>query len=121
MDGATPAGSSAAASTIAVRGELARIREQNVDITDFEERLTTFKTGFARNYDLASNQFQEAIKRIDEAIKDLEKTKENLLKSSNNLRLANDKADSLTIKSLTRGNPTMQQRFAELEGSEEAL
>ncbi|WAB83587.1 DUF2130 domain-containing protein [Microcella daejeonensis] len=109
----------AAASTIAVRGELARIREQNVDITDFEARLTTFKTGFARNYDLASNQFQEAIKRIDEAIKDLEKTKENLLKSSNNLRLANDKADSLTIKSLTRGNPTMQQRFAELDAAEE--
>ena len=104
----------AAASTVVVRAELARVQEQNVDITNFEEKLHTFKQGFARNYTLASDQFQEAIKRIDEAIKDLEKTKENLLKSGNNLRLANDKADTLTIKALTRGNPTMTAKFIEL-------
>ena len=110
----------AALSTVQVKSELARVREQNVDITKFEGNLRTFKEGFARNYGLASDQFQEAIKRIDEAIKDLEKAKENLLKSSNNLRLANDKADGLTIKSLTRGNPTMAAKFAELEANEAA-
>ncbi|WBU38790.1 DUF2130 domain-containing protein [Homoserinibacter sp. YIM 151385] len=109
----------AAQSTVQVRTELARIREQNLDITDFETKLNAFKDGFARNYGLASNQFGEAIKRIDEAIKDLEKTKEMLLKSDNNLRLANDKADRLTIKALTRGNPTMAAKFAELERAED--
>ncbi|MDJ0335476.1 DUF2130 domain-containing protein [Salinibacterium sp. G-O1] len=104
----------AAFSTMQVKTELARVREQNVDITKFEGKLQTFKEGFSRNYTLASDQFQEAIKRIDEAIKDLEKTKENLLKSANNLRLANDKADTLTIKSLTRGNPTMAEKFADI-------
>jgi hypothetical protein len=103
----------AALSTVQVRTELARVQAQNLDITNFESKLDTFKEGFARNYGLASDQFQEAIHRIDEAIKDLEKTKENLLKSSNNLRLANDKADGLTIKALTRGNPTMAAKFAE--------
>jgi hypothetical protein len=103
-----------------VKTELARVQEQNLDITKFEGKLRTFKEGFARNYLLAADQFQEAIKRIDEAIKDLEKTKENLLKSSNNLRLANDKADTLTIKSLTRGNPTMGSKFADLDNLEPA-
>jgi len=101
-----------------VRAELARIREQNVDITTFEVKLNKFKEGFALNYGRASNHFEEAIKRIDEAIKDLEKTKESLRGSANNLRLANDKAETLTIKSLTRGNPTMEAQFAELEGAE---
>ena len=108
----------AALATVQVKSELARVQAQNVDITKFEGKLRTFKDGFARNYVLAVDQFQEAIKRIDEAIKDLEKTKENLLKSSNNLRLANDKADDLTIKSLTRGNPTMAAKFAELDTDE---
>ncbi len=108
----------AALSNVQIKSELARVQEQNVDITKFEGNLRTFREGFARNYSLASDQFQESIKRIDEAIKDLEKTKENLLKSSNNLRLANDKADGLTIKSLTRGNPTMAAKFAELESTE---
>ena len=108
----------AASSTMAVRAELARIREQNVDITTFEVKLNKFKEGFALNYGRASNHFEEAIKRIDEAIKDLEKTKESLRGSANNLRLANDKAETLTIKSLTRGNPTMEAQFAELEGAE---
>jgi hypothetical protein len=110
----------AALSTVQVKSELARVQEQNVDVTNFEGKLRTFKEGFARNYNLASDQFQESIKRIDEAIKDLEKTKENLLKSANNLRLANEKADGLTIKSLTRGNPTMAAKFAELEAAEAA-
>ena len=108
----------AALSTLQVKSELARVQEQNVDITAFESNLSSFKDGFARNYNLASDQFQEAIKRIDESIKDLEKTKENLLKSANNLRLANEKADSLTIESLTRGNPTMAAKFAEIEAPE---
>lgn len=111
----------AALSTEQVKSELARVREQNVDITNFEERLKVFKTGFARNYTLASDQFGEAVKRIDEAIKDLEKVKDALMKSANNLRLANDKADGLTIKSLTRGNPTMAAKFAELEKGEVAV
>lgn len=110
----------AALSTVQVKLELARVQDQNVDITNFEVKLRNFKDGFARNYNLASEQFQEAIKRIDESIKDLEKTKENLLKSANNLRLANDKADDLTIKSLTKGNPTMTSKFTELAVAEVA-
>ena len=110
----------AALATVQVRSELARVQAQNVDITNFETRLNVFKDGFARNYRLASSQFQEAVKRIDEAIKDLEKVKEGLLKSDNNLRLANDKAEAITIKALTRGNPTMAARFAELEREEDA-
>ncbi|MFN7883377.1 MAG: DUF2130 domain-containing protein, partial [bacterium] len=74
-----------------------------------------FKTAFGRNWRLASDGFEEAVKRIDEAIKDLEKTKEALHKSANNLRLANDKAEDLTVKRLTRGNPTMAAKFAELK------
>lgn len=105
----------AASSTVQVRGELARMQEQNVDITDFEDKLLDFRDKFSRNYRLASEQFQEAIKRIDLAIEDLEKTKQNLLKSANNLRLANDKAEALSVKKLTRGNPTMTAKFAELE------
>ena len=81
------------------------MRSQNVDITKFETQLDEFKTSFGRNWRLASEGFEEAIRRIDEAIKDLEKTKEALHKSANNLRLANDKADDLTIKKLRRGNP----------------
>ena len=79
-------------------------------------QLDEFKTAFGRNWRLASEGFEEAVKRIDEAIKDLEKTKEALHKSANNLRLANDKADDLTIKKLTRGNPTMAAKFEELTG-----
>jgi hypothetical protein len=80
-------------------------------------QLDEFKTSFGRNWRLASEGFEEAVKRIEEAIKDLEKTKEALHKSANNLRLANDKADDLTIKKLTRGNPTMAAKFEELPGS----
>lgn len=105
----------AALNSLQFKSELAVMRAQNVDITTFEEQLDDFKNAFGRNWRLASDGFAEAIKRIDEAIKDLEKTKDALHKSSNNLRLANDKAEDLTIKRLTRGNPTMRTKFAELE------
>ncbi len=105
----------AALNSLKYKSELALVRSQNLDITKFETQLDEFKTAFGRNWRLASEGFEEAIKRIDEAIKDLEKTKEALYKSANNLRLANDKADDLTIKKLTRGNPTMAAKFAELK------
>jgi len=97
------------------RSELALIRSQNIDITNFEESLNDFKEGFARNYKLASDRFKTAIKEIDKTIESLEKTKAALLGSENNLRLANDKAEDLTIKRLTRNNPTMTAKFAELK------
>ena len=93
------------------KAELTIMRNQNVDITNFEDKINDFKTGFARNYDLASRQFGEAIKEIDKTMNHLQKTKEALLSSVNNLRLANNKADDLTIKKLTHGNPTMKEKF----------
>ena len=93
------------------KAELHIMRNQNVDITNFEDKINDFKTGFARNYDLASRQFGEAIKEIDKTMTHLQKTKEALLSSVNNLRLANNKADDLTIKKLTNGNPTMKEKF----------
>jgi len=104
----------AAMNSLKYKSELALVKAQNLDITNFETQLDDFKTTFGRNWRLASDGFEEAIKRIDEAIKDLEKTKEALQKSANNLRLANDKAEDLTIKRLTRGNPTMADKFAEV-------
>ena len=100
----------AALNAMKYKTELALVRSQNVDITKFETQLDEFKISFGRNWRLASEGFEEAVRRIDEAIKDLEKTKEALHKSANNLRLANDKADDLTIKKLTRSNPTMAAR-----------
>lgn len=105
----------AALNSLKYKSELAMVRSQNLDITKFESQLEEFKGAFGRNWRLASDGFEEAVKRIDEAIKDLEKTKEALHKSANNLRLANDKAEDLTIKKLTRGNPTMAAKFAELK------
>ncbi|RZL64931.1 MAG: DUF2130 domain-containing protein [Variovorax sp.] len=105
----------AAMKSLAYKSELALVKAQNLDITQFETQLGDFKTAFGRNWRLASDGFEDAIKRIDDAIKDLEKTKEALHKSANNLRLANDKAEDLTIKKLTRGNPTMAAKFAELK------
>jgi len=107
----------AAMNSLKYKTELALVKAQNVDITNFENQLDDFKSAFGRNWRLASDGFEEAIKRIDEAIKDLEKTKEALHKSANNLRLANDKAEDLTVKRLTRGNPTMATKFAELQSS----
>lgn len=110
----------AAQNSLKYKSELALVKAQNIDITNFEKQIDDFKTAFGRNWRLASEGFVEAIKRIDEAIKDLEKTKEALHKSANNLRLANDKAEDLTIKRLTRGNPTMSAKFAEIKGPDPA-
>ncbi len=108
----------AAMNSLQYKAELALVREQNIDITNFEDKINAFKDGFARNYELASRKFQSAIEEIDKTIEHLQKTKENLLRSEDNLRLANEKADDLTIKKLTRGNPTMTAKFAELENSD---
>lgn len=105
----------AAMNSLKYKAELAAVRNQNIDITNFEAKITAFKDGFARNYDLASRKFKAAIEEIDKTIDHLQKTKENLLRSEDNLRLANNKAEDLTIKRLTRGNPTMAAKFAELE------
>ncbi|RBP34228.1 hypothetical protein DFR65_101111 [Oceanihabitans sediminis] len=96
------------------KAELSIVRNQNIDITNFEDKINDFKKGFARNYDLASRQFGDAIKEIDKTMTHLQKTKDALLASVNNLRLANNKADDLTIKKLTHGNPTMKQKFDNL-------
>lgn len=96
------------------KAELTLMRNQNVDITNFEDKIEDFKTGFARNYELASRQFGEAIKEIDKTMTHLQKTKDALLSSVNNLRLANNKAEDLTIKKLTHGNPTMKEKFENL-------
>jgi hypothetical protein len=104
----------AAMNSLQYKSELALVKSQNIDITNFENKLETFKTGFARNYDLASERFQTAIKEIDNSIDHLQKTKEALLGTDRNLRLANDKAQDVTIKKLTRGNPTMAARFSDL-------
>ena len=90
---------------------MAVIRSQNIDVENFEADLKDFQEKFSRNYDLASRQFMEAIKRIDKSIDELQKTKEQLLKSGNNYRLANDKAQDLSVKKLTRDNPTMREKF----------
>ena len=105
----------AAIKSLETKRELALAREQNIDITNFEANIEAFKQGFARNYELASKKFQTAIDEIDKTIDHLQKTKEALLRSEDNLRLANDKADNLTIKRLTRGNPTMQKKFEDLK------
>ena len=107
----------AAMGAMAYKAELARVKEQNIDITNFEDQLEAFKSGFSRNYRLASDKFKDAIADIDKAIKSLEKTKAELLGSENNLRLANEKAQDVTVKRLTRGNPTMAAKFAELAES----
>ena len=109
----------AALNAQAYRAELAAVRAQNIDISKFEENMEAFKAGFARNYDLASRKFKEAIDSIDKTISQLQKTKDALLSSENNLRLANDKASDLTIKKLTRGNPTMAAKFADLKRAQE--
>ena len=101
----------AALNSMQYKEELAIIRNQNIDITNFEEKINDFKTGFGRNYDLASRQFKTAIDEIDKTMNHLQKTKEALLASVNNLRLANSKTEDLTIKKLTHGDPTMKAKF----------
>ena len=97
------------------KSELALVKAQNIDITNFEANLETFKSAFARNYELASNHFNKAIDEIDKSIDHLKKTRDALLNSDRNLRLANDKAQDVTIKKLTRGNPTMAAKFDDLK------
>ena len=97
------------------KSELTVMRNQNIDITNFEDKINEFKTGFARNYELASRKFMTAISEIDKTISHLEKTKAALLSSENNLRLANNKAEDLTIKKLTYNNPTMKEKFNDLK------
>ena len=104
----------AAMNSMKYKTELNLIRSQNIDITNFEESINVFKVGFAKNYDLASRQFKTAIEEIDKTIDHLHKTKDALLSSVNNLRLANNKAEDLTIKKLTKGNPTMTVNFEQL-------
>ena len=105
----------AAMNSLKYKSELALVKAQNIDITNFEADLETFKNAFAKNYDLASRRFQTAIDEIDKSIDHLQKTKEALMGTDRNLRLANDKAQDVTIKKLTRGNPTMGAKFAELK------
>jgi len=104
----------AAMNSLKYKSELALVKAQTIDITNFETELDTFKTAFAKNYDLASRRFQTAIEEIDKSIDHLQKTKDALLGTDRNLRLANDKAQDVTIKRLTRGNPTMAAKFDEL-------
>ena len=108
----------AAMNSLKYKSELALVKSQNIDVTNFESQLETFKTAFGRNYDLASGHFQRAIAEIDKSIDHLQKTKDALLGTDRNLRLANDKAQDVTIKKLTRGNPTMAAKFAELESQD---
>lgn len=105
----------AALNSMKYKTELATVRAQNIDITNFENELEAFKNAFSRNYELASNHFQRAIDEIDKSIDHLQKTKDALLSTSRNLRLANDKAQDVTIKKLTKGNPTMAEKFEELK------
>lgn len=109
----------AAMNSMKVKAELAVIKSQNIDITNFEDSINAFKIGFAKNYDLASRQFKTAIDEIDKTMDHLQKTKDALLSSVNNLRLANNKAEDLTIKKLTKGNQTMEEKFAQLNGNKE--
>jgi hypothetical protein len=105
----------AAQKSLEIKKELVRVRAQNIDITNFEKELNTFKTAFGKNYELASRRFQTAIEEIDKSIDHLQKTKDALLGTDRNLRLANDKAQEVTLKRLTRGNPTMAAKFEELD------
>jgi len=105
----------AAQNSLKYKTELAIVKAESIDITTFEGELEAFKTGFARNYELASKKFKTAIDEIDKTIDHLQKTRDALLGSENNLRLANNKADDLTVKKLTKGNPTMAEKFADLK------
>lgn len=109
----------AATNTVRYKQQIEEYKTQNIDISNFERDMFDFKDKFSRNYLLASKQFQNAINEIDKTIDHLQKTKASLLSSENNLRLANDKAQGLSIKKLTRNNPTMKQKFHELQSNED--
>lgn len=104
----------AAMNSLKYKSELALVRTQNIDVTNFEDQLNDFRDSFGRSYRLASERFQDAVASIDKSIAQLQKTKENLLKSEDHYRIANNKADDLSVKKLTRGNPTMQAKFEEI-------
>ena len=104
-----------ASKSLEYKKELTLVKNQNIDITNFEESIILFKEGFSRNYRLASDRFKKAIEEIDKTIDHLQKTKEHLIKTDDNLRLANNKADDLTIKKLTKNNETMTKMFNELK------
>jgi len=110
----------AALKSLEVKAELALVKAQNIDVTNFENDLETFKSAFARNYDLASRRFQTAIDEIDKSIDHLQKTKDALMGADRNLRLANDKAQDVTVKKLTRRNPTMAAKFSDLRAQDSA-
>ena len=105
--------------TVDYKKQLELVKNQHIDITHFEEYINMFKEGFGRNYRLASERFAKAIEEIDKTIDHLQKTKENLLKTDDNLRLANNKVEDLSIKKITRNNPTMQKMFEELKNQKE--
>lgn len=107
----------AAMNALQYKAELALVKSQSIDVTHFEEKLETFKTGFAKNYELAGRKFQTAIDEIDKSIDHLQKTRDALLASDRQLRLANDKAQDVTIKKLTHANPTMKAKFDELDST----
>lgn len=108
----------AAMNSMRYKSELALVKAQNIDVTNFEDQLDDFRQSFGRSYRLASERFQDAVASIDKSIAQLQKTKENLLKSEDHYRLANNKADELSVKKLTRGNPTMTAKFAQLHDTD---
>ena len=108
----------AALNSLKYKSELALVRSQNIDVTNFESQLDDFRDSFGRSYRLASERFSDAVANIDKSIAQLQKTKENLLKSEDHYRIANSKVDDLSVKKLTRGNATMQAKFADLKEGE---
>ena len=104
-----------ALNSLKYKSELALVKAQNIDVTNFEDQLNDFRESFGRSYRLASERFQDAVANIDKSIAQLQKTKENLLKSEDHYRIANNKADDLSVKKLTRGNPTMKAKFEEIK------
>ena len=110
----------AAMNSLSYKNELALVKAQNIDVTNFETDLEKFKNAFGRNYELASRQFETAVDEIEKSINHLQKTKDALLRSSNNLRLANDKAQDVTVKKLVRKNPTMKEKFEQVRSMDKA-
>ena len=109
----------ASLNSLKYKAELNLVKSQNIDITNFEDKINAFKTGFSKNYELANRKFNVAINEIEKTINHLQKTKEALLSSDRNLRLANNKAKGLTINKLTNGNPTMRAKFEEVKKDSE--
>jgi hypothetical protein len=109
----------AALNSLTYKSELTLVKAQNIDVTNFEDQLNDFRDSFGRSYRLASERFSDAVASIDKSIAQLQKTKENLLKSEDHYRIANNKADDLSVKKLTRGNPTMMAKFTEINDDQQ--